>query len=79
MKKLLNRIEELFKENLSSKTNWGRDQILFEYKQAVGSALIEKLQEMDEKNFERKVIPNDDNISVCTHNISDKLNKNFFA
>lgn len=40
-KKLLERIEELFKEKLQFKTGWGRNEILNIYKDAVKEAIME--------------------------------------
>jgi hypothetical protein len=49
-KELLNRIEELFKERLSTKTSWGRDQVLLQYQSAVSDALTELLDKYEEQN-----------------------------
>lgn len=40
-KKILKRIREIFNEKLSVKTNWGRNQIMATYDQAVNEALME--------------------------------------
>lgn len=39
--KLIRRIEELFKEALSAKTGWGRNEILIAYKDCVITATLE--------------------------------------
>jgi hypothetical protein len=44
MKKLLERIEELFQEKLSAKTGWGRNEIIAAYREAVKDALIESME-----------------------------------
>jgi len=42
-KELLNRIEELFKERLNTKTSWGKNEVLLQYQSAVSNALTELL------------------------------------
>ena len=42
-KKLLERIEELFTQKLSTKTGWGKNEILQTYKDCVREALMEAL------------------------------------
>jgi hypothetical protein len=42
-KKLLDLIEQKFRERLAAKTGWGRNDILVEYKAAVSDALVELL------------------------------------
>ena len=43
-KKLIKRIEELFNEKLKEKTNWGRNEVMQAYKDAVSEALLETLE-----------------------------------
>lgn len=47
---LLKRIDELFKEELSDKTNWGRNQIIEIYTECVNRAVIEQLDELTKQN-----------------------------
>lgn len=42
-KKLLERIEYLFKEKLQEKTNWGRKKVILAYKEAVNQAILEMI------------------------------------
>lgn len=52
MKKILNRIEEIFKDKLQTKTGWGRNEVLAAYKDSVIQAMaetIEMLKLLEEK------------------------------
>ncbi len=42
-KQLLKRIREIFEEKISSKTGWGKNELMIEYDKAVNEALIELL------------------------------------
>lgn len=44
-KKLLGRIETIFNEKLSSKTGWGRNEVMAAYKESVNQALLELLDQ----------------------------------
>ena len=44
-KKLLLKIEEIFKEKLQKKTGWGRLEVMDTYKEAVNEALMAMLDE----------------------------------
>ena len=44
-RKLLARIEELFKLMLQGKTNWGRNDVMAVYKECVNQAVLELLEE----------------------------------
>ena len=46
-KQLLARIEELFRARLSTKTGWGRNDVLDEYRAAVSEAILELLDSQD--------------------------------
>lgn len=42
-KELLTRIEEIFSQKLSSKTGWGKNEVLSAYKDSVKEALMEMI------------------------------------
>ena len=48
--KLINRIKQLFKEKLSAKTGWGRNEILEMFNECVSQATLEALDIIETEN-----------------------------
>jgi len=48
-KRLLELVEDAFSERLGRKTNWGRNEVIYEYKAAVATAALQLLDEQQEK------------------------------
>lgn len=49
-KKLIQRIEELFKQKLMAKTSWGRNEVMAIHKEAVAEASLEIIDGYEVEN-----------------------------